>query len=93
MTTTPMSREVAAAYAAQEVAAYAFIRAWLADDVDKGILLLDQHHVEREEARYFVLAMVKAANRALMAANGYNVEKVLSVIDQWLDDAGSRASL
>jgi hypothetical protein len=93
MTTPPMSHEVAAAYAAQEVAAYAFLRAWLADDVDKGILMLDQNGVDRQEARFFVLAVVKAANRALMAANGYNVEKVLSVIDQWLDDAGSRASL
>ena len=33
-----MSREMAAVYAGQERAAYAFIRAWMADDVDKGML-------------------------------------------------------
>ena len=30
------SREYAALAAGQELAAYAFIRAWMADDVDKG---------------------------------------------------------
>ena len=34
----PMSREMSAVYARQEMAAYAFIRAWMADDVDKGML-------------------------------------------------------
>ena len=44
------SREYAALAAGQELAAYAFIRAWMADDVDKGMLLIEQHHVPKEAA-------------------------------------------
>jgi hypothetical protein len=41
----PPSREYAAALAGEELAAYAFIRALMPDDVDKGMLLIEQHHV------------------------------------------------
>jgi hypothetical protein len=44
----------------EELAAYAFIRAWMADDVDKGMLFIEQHHVPKEVA-VFVLSLVKAA--------------------------------
>ena len=40
----PPSREYAAALAGEELAAYAFIRAWMADDVDKGMLLIEQRY-------------------------------------------------
>jgi hypothetical protein len=46
----PPSREYAAALAGEELAAYAFIRAWMADEVDKGMLLIEQHHVPQEAA-------------------------------------------
>ena len=88
----PLSREDVAAAAAEEIAAYAFIRAWIADDVDKGMLLIEQHHVP-PEAGLFVMSLVKAATRALLSAEGYQVERALAVLDQWLENASARAAL
>jgi hypothetical protein len=68
------SREYAALAVGQELAAYAFIRAWLADDVDKGLLLIEQHHVPKEAA-LFVMSLVKTVRRALLSNEGYNVER------------------
>jgi hypothetical protein len=65
----PPSHEQAAADAVDEIAAYAFIRAWMADDVDKGMLLIKQHHVP-PEAALFVMSLVRAASRALLSAEG-----------------------
>jgi hypothetical protein len=42
------SRDYAALSAGQELAAYAFIRAWMADDVAKGKLLIEQQHLPKE---------------------------------------------
>lgn len=36
--------------------------------------------------------LVKAARRALLSATGYRVDKALEVLDQWLENAGERAS-
>jgi hypothetical protein len=88
----PLSREDAAAAAAEEIAAYAFIRARMADDVDKGMLLIEQHHVP-PEAALFVMSLVKAATRALLSAEGFQVERALTVLDQWLENASERAAL
>jgi hypothetical protein len=60
-----------------------------ADDVDKDILLIEQHHVP-QEATLFVLSLVKAARRALLSAEGYQVERALAVLDQWMEDAAKR---
>lgn len=62
-----------------------------ADDVDKGMLLIEQHHVP-QEATVFVLSLVQAARRALPSAEGYQVERALAVLDQWMDDAAERAA-
>jgi hypothetical protein len=88
----PMSREYAALLAGQEPGAYAFIRAWMADDVDKGMLMIEQHHVPKEAA-LFVMSLVKAARRALLSAEGYDVDRALAVLDQWMEDAAARAVL
>ncbi len=77
----PPSREYAAALAGEELAAYAFIRAWMADNVDKGMLLIEQHHVP-QEAAVFVLSLVEVARRALLPTGGYQVERALAVLDQ-----------
>lgn len=86
------SREYVTLAAGEELAAHAFIRAWTADDVDKGMLLIEQHHVLREAA-LFVMSLVKAARRALLSAEGYNVERAVAVLDQWMEDAGRRAAV
>ena len=88
---SPPSREYAAALAGEELAVYAFIRAWMADDVDKGMLLIEQHHVP-QGAAVFVLSLVKAARRALLSAEGYQVDRALAVLDQWMEDAAERAA-
>ena len=88
----PPSREYTAALAGEELAAYAFIRAWMADDVDKGMLLIEQHHVPKEVA-LFVLSLVKAARWALLSAEGYQVERALAMLDQWMEDAAERAAV
>jgi hypothetical protein len=85
----PPSREQAAADAAEEIAAYALIRA---DDADTGMLMIEQHHVP-PEAALFVMSLVKGASRALLSAEGYQVERALAVLDQWLEDASERAAL
>jgi hypothetical protein len=87
----PMPREVAAAYAAQDLAAYAAIRAWMAADVGAANLLMEQYHIPPESA-HWVMALIRAASRALLSAEGYHVESALAVLDQWLEDAGNRAS-
>jgi hypothetical protein len=84
------SREYAAALADEEPAAYAFIPAWMVDDVHKGMLLIEQHHVP-QEAALFVLSLVKAARRVLLSAEGYQVEQALTVLDQRMEDAAKRA--
>ena len=90
----PPSREQAAADAAGEIAAYALIRAWMADGADTGTgtLMIGQHHVP-PEAALFVMSLVKAASRALLSAEGYQVERAPAILDQWLEDAPDRAAL
>ncbi len=91
MAIPPPSREYARLAAGEELAAYAFIRAWMADDVDKAMLMVEQHHVS-EESTLFVANLVKAARRALLTSVGYNPAAALKVLDQWMDDAAKRAS-
>jgi hypothetical protein len=91
MSYPPPSPEYAALLASQELGAYAFIRAWMADDVDKGMLMIEQHHVPKE-AGMFVMSLVKAARRALLSAEGYDVHRALAVLDQWMEDAAARSA-
>jgi hypothetical protein len=46
----PMSHEMAAVYARQDTAC-AFIRAWVANDVDKGMLLIEHDDLSQGRAR------------------------------------------
>ncbi len=50
-----------------------------------------QHHVPKEAA-LFVLSLVRAARRALLSAEGYQVGRALAVLDQWMGDAAGRAA-
>jgi hypothetical protein len=56
------------------------------------MLLIEQHHVP-QKAALFVLSLVKAARRALLSAEGYQVERALAVLDQWMEDAAKRAAI
>ena len=56
------------------------------------MLMIKQHHVP-PEAAVFVMSLVKAASRALLSAEGYQVQRVLAVLDRWLEDASDRAAL
>jgi hypothetical protein len=88
----PPSREYAATLISWRVAGgVCAIRAWMAGDVDEGMLLIGQHHVP-EEAAVFVLSLVKAVCRALLSAEGYQAERALTVLDQWMEDAAERAA-
>jgi hypothetical protein len=40
-----------------------------------------------------VLSLVNAARRALLSAEGYQVEQALAVLDQWMDYAAKRAAV
>ncbi len=55
------------------------------------VLLIERHHVPKEAA-LFVLRLVRAARRALLSAEGYQVERALAVLDQWMEDAADRAA-
>jgi hypothetical protein len=88
----PVSREEAARRAAEELAAYAFIRAMMGGDLDSALVLARQHNVS-DVSISFVLALVKAATRALMTAEGYDVEAALSSLEQWMNDAADRAAI
>jgi hypothetical protein len=54
------------------------------------MLMIEQHHVP-PEAALFVMSLVKAASRALLSAEGYQVERALAMLDQWLENASERA--
>ena len=59
---------------------------------DTGMLMIKEHQVP-PEAALFVMSLVKAASRALLSAEGYQVERALAVLDQWLENASERAML
>ena len=56
------------------------------------MLMISQHQVPSEVA-LFVMSLVKAASRALLSAERYQVERALAVLDQWLENASDRAVL
>jgi len=64
----------------------------MSEDVDKGMLLIEQHHVPKEAA-LFVLSLVKAERGVLLSAEGYHVERAVAVLDQWMEDAAQRAAV
>jgi hypothetical protein len=40
----------------------------------------------------FVFSLVKAVSRTLLSAEGYQVDRALAVLDQWMDNAAERAA-
>ena len=56
------------------------------------MLPIEQHHMPKE-APLFVMSLVKAARRALLSAEGYDVGRALAVLDQWMEDAADRVAV
>jgi hypothetical protein len=70
------------------LAAVGLIRAAALDDPDSGLLIISQHGgckpgPEGDRVRAFMIALAALAARAMFAANGYNVERTLRVLDAW----------
>jgi hypothetical protein len=72
------SREYVALSAGQELAAYAFIRAWMADDVDKGMLLIEEHHVPEEAAPHELEVEAAGLIRAALTGDAFAIDRIFA---------------
>ena len=71
------------------LAAASLIRAGLCDDADAGVLIIQQNGGETVgaagiELTHLLLAMTSLSVRVLLSANGFDVDKSMAVIDQWI---------
>ncbi len=83
----PPSRKYAAALAGEELAS---ARGWRMMWTGHA---LDQAASRAGRRGLVVLSLVKAARRALLSAEGYQVERALAVLDQWMEDAAERTAV
>jgi hypothetical protein len=77
------------AHGAKDLAAASLLRAFLADDREAGILIMEQNGgrlvgPEGAEMRQLMIALTKLAARCLLSANGYDPARTRRVLDQWL---------
>ena len=70
----------------RRVPAYALIRAMVTQDQDAAVLLVDQAR-KAGTLDLLVFNMAHVAARAMLGAEGYDVAKVLRVLDSWMDEA------
>jgi len=72
----------------RRVPAYALIRAMVTQDQDAAVLLVDQ---ARTAGSLDLLAfnMARVAAQALLASEGYDLEKVLAALDFWMESAAN----
>lgn len=68
---------------ARRIPAYALLRAAVAQDADAAVLLVDQ----ARKAGTLDLLVFNVAARAMLGAEGYDIAKVLQVLDSWMDEA------
>jgi hypothetical protein len=69
---------------AKTLAAASLIRAGLCDDADAGVLIMQQNSNDVGQLQELLIAVTALSVRVLMSANGYDVDKALAVIDQWI---------
>lgn len=74
---------------AKTLAAASLIRAGLCDDADAGVLIIQQNGGDAagpsgNDLQALLIAMTALSVRVLLSANGFDVEKALEVIDQWI---------
>jgi hypothetical protein len=77
------------ARSAKDLAAASLLRAFLADDRQAGILIIEQNGGQAvgpagAELTRLTIAVTKLAARCLLSANGYDPDKTLKVIDAWM---------
>ena len=68
------------------IAALTLARAWMSGNRDDGLLILVQNGITTHDpvALDFMLAGASLVSRALLSANGYNVQKTLQIMDEWI---------
>ena len=71
---------------ARRIPAYALLRAAVAQDADAAVLLVDQAR-KAGTLDLLVFNVVHVAARAMLGAEGYDVAKVLQILDSWMDEA------
>ena len=71
---------------ARRIPAYALLRAAVAQDADAAVLLVDQAR-KAGTLDLLVFNVAHVAARATLGAEGYDVAKVLRVLDSWMDEA------
>jgi hypothetical protein len=76
------------AHGAKDLAAASLLRAFLADDRDTGILIIEQNGgrdaQNAGELTRLLISVTKLAARSLLSANGYDPGRTMKVIDAWL---------
>lgn len=72
----------------RRIPAYALIRAMVTKDQDAGVLVVDQ---ARQAGSLDLLAfnMAKVAADALLASEGYDLERVVAALDYWAELAAN----
>jgi hypothetical protein len=70
------------------------IRAALTDDPDSGILIMRQHGSGPggPEVRDFMMALSAVGARLVLAGHGYNVARVVKVLDALADEYAAEAA-
>ena len=71
---------------ARRIPAYALLRAAVAQDADAAVLLVDQAR-KAGTLDLLVFNVAHVAARAMLGAEGYDITKVLRVLDSWMDEA------
>ena len=78
---------------ANNLAATSLIRAAITDDADAGVLILREHGGRAgDPAITFMIGLAAVSARALMAAYGYNVDRVMRILDAWTDEYAAAAA-
>jgi hypothetical protein len=75
---------------ARRMPAYALLRAAVAQDADAAVLIVTEARKAGTLDR-LVFSVVHLAARAMLGAEGWDVPKVLRVIDEWMDQAAAGA--
>lgn len=74
--------------AAKDLAAASLVRAFLRDDHDAGILIIEQNTADPDGLRSFVIALTQIAAYAVLTAAGYNITEANTTTDKLISRYG-----